>query len=82
MEEPELSAAVISPPTTAPAAPAPAVSAAPAAPAAPAPERELKASAPAFEEKQRYGESVVREILGATFLEEQPHDSGSHPRGD
>ncbi|HEY9423987.1 MAG TPA: hypothetical protein VIP54_04230, partial [Microterricola sp.] len=23
---------------------------------------------------QRYGESVVREILGATFIEEQPHN--------
>ena len=74
VEEPELSAAVITTPTTA--------TAAPAAPVAPAPKREVKTSAPAFEEKQRYGESVVREILGATFLEEQPHDSGSHPRGD
>ncbi len=37
--------------------------------------------APAFGEKQRYGESVVREILGATFLEEQPHDPATRPRG-
>ena len=37
---------------------------------------------PAFAEKQRYGESVVREILGATFLEEQPHDPASRTRGD
>lgn len=37
---------------------------------------------PAFEEKQRYGESVVREILGATFLEEQPHVSAPRSRGE
>jgi DNA polymerase III subunit gamma/tau len=37
---------------------------------------------PAFEEKQRYGESVVREILGATFLEEQPHASAPRSRGE
>jgi DNA polymerase-3 subunit gamma/tau len=37
---------------------------------------------PAFAEKQRYGESVVREILGATFLEEQPHDPAPRTRGD
>ncbi|WP_231382808.1 DNA polymerase III subunit gamma and tau [Cryobacterium sp. MP_M3] len=38
--------------------------------------------APAFAEKQRYGESVVREILGATFLEEQDHIPVSRSRGD
>jgi DNA polymerase-3 subunit gamma/tau len=27
---------------------------------------------PTFQQPQRYGEAVVREILGATFLEEQP----------
>jgi len=32
--------------------------------------------------KQRYGESVVREILGASFIEEQPHDPASRTRGD
>ncbi|WP_174720135.1 DNA polymerase III subunit gamma and tau [Cryobacterium sp. TMT2-15-1] len=37
---------------------------------------------PAFADKQRYGESVVREILGATFLEEQPHDPAPRTRGD
>jgi DNA polymerase-3 subunit gamma/tau len=37
---------------------------------------------PAFAEKQRYGESVVREILGATFLEEQEHIPASRSRGD
>jgi DNA polymerase-3 subunit gamma/tau len=36
-------------------------------------------AAPAFGEKQRYGESVVREVLGATFLEEQPHNSAPRP---
>ncbi len=30
----------------------------------------------AFEKPQRYGEAVVREILGATFIEEQPAPSG------
>jgi DNA polymerase-3 subunit gamma/tau len=37
---------------------------------------------PAFEEKQRYGESVVREVLGATFLEEQPYEPAPRTRGD
>ncbi|MBX0300952.1 DNA polymerase III subunit gamma and tau [Cryobacterium sp. 1639] len=37
---------------------------------------------PAFAEKQRYGEAVVREILGATFIEEQPHDPISRQRND
>ncbi len=30
------------------------------------------ARTPTFQEPQRYGEAVVREILGATFIEEQP----------
>jgi DNA polymerase-3 subunit gamma/tau len=30
----------------------------------------------AFQEPQRYGESVVRELLGATFIEEQPASRG------
>jgi DNA polymerase-3 subunit gamma/tau len=30
------------------------------------------ARTPTFQQPQRYGEAVVREILGATFLEEQP----------
>jgi DNA polymerase-3 subunit gamma/tau len=45
----------------------------------PAPDRPTERSAPAagsrtptFQAPQRYGEAVVREILGATFLEEQP----------
>jgi DNA polymerase-3 subunit gamma/tau len=38
--------------------------------------------APSFEDKQRYGEAVVREILGATFLEEQPHVPAQRSRGD
>ena len=41
------------------------------APVAPLPQqpRGQRPAAPG----QRYGESVVREVLGATFLEEQPH---------
>ena len=39
------------------------------------------ASKPGFSEKQRYGEAVIREILGASFIEEQPHDSTQRPRG-
>jgi len=31
---------------------------------------------PKFQEPQRYGESVVREILGASFIEEQPVQPG------
>jgi DNA polymerase-3 subunit gamma/tau len=61
---------------------APAATAAPAAPAAaqsaPA-QAPRSASSPAagtrtptFQQPQRYGEAVVREILGATFIEEQP----------
>ncbi|MFF1573970.1 DNA polymerase III subunit gamma and tau [Leifsonia sp. NPDC058292] len=48
------------------AAPAAAASARPAASAASSGGR-----TPTFQEPQRYGESVVREILGATFIEEQ-----------
>ena len=33
-------------------------------------------------ERQRYGESVVREILGASFIEEQPHVPRVIPRGE
>jgi DNA polymerase III subunit gamma/tau len=32
--------------------------------------------------RQRYGESVVREILGASFIEEQPYEPRVIPRGD
>jgi len=39
------------------------------------------ANKPGFSEKQRYGEAVIREILGASFIEEQPHDSTQRPRG-
>jgi DNA polymerase-3 subunit gamma/tau len=38
--------------------------------------------APAFSEKQRYGEAVVREILGATFIEEQPYSAAPRTRND
>ena len=31
---------------------------------------------------QRYGEAVVREILNASFIEEQPHVPRVIPRGD
>jgi DNA polymerase-3 subunit gamma/tau len=33
-------------------------------------------SSVAFQEPQRYGEAVVRELLGATFIEEQPASRG------
>jgi DNA polymerase-3 subunit gamma/tau len=39
---------------------------------APTAREERAASSVAFQEPQRYGESVVREILGASFIEEQP----------
>ena len=45
------------------------------APDSQAPERSAPAAGsrtPTFQAPQRYGEAVVREILGATFLEEQP----------
>jgi DNA polymerase-3 subunit gamma/tau len=54
----------------------------PSAAQAPAAKRPARASAPSFAEKQRYGESVVREILGATFLEEQAHEPAVRPRND
>ena len=38
--------------------------------------------APSFAEKQRYGEAVVREILGATFIEEQPYSAAPRTRND
>ncbi|WP_158254146.1 hypothetical protein [Cryobacterium sp. Y50] len=38
--------------------------------------------APSFAEKQRYGEAVVREILGATFIEEQPYTAAPRTRND
>ncbi|TFD66471.1 DNA polymerase III subunit gamma and tau [Cryobacterium ruanii] len=37
---------------------------------------------PSFAEKQRYGEAVVREILGATFIEEQPYTAAPRTRND
>jgi DNA polymerase-3 subunit gamma/tau len=61
---------------------APAATAAPAAPAAAqsAPAQAPRSASspgagtrtPTFQQPQRYGEAVVREILGATFIEEQP----------
>nr|WP_104200168.1 DNA polymerase III subunit gamma and tau [Cryobacterium sp. Y29] len=38
--------------------------------------------APSFATKQRYGEAVVREILGATFIEEQPYTAAPRTRND
>ena len=68
----------------APAAPAPApaapVAQQPTAPAAP-PLRAAPAPTPAGE-NQRYGEAVVREILGASFIEEQPYVQRVIPRGE
>ncbi|ODA89831.1 DNA polymerase III subunit gamma/tau [Leifsonia xyli subsp. xyli] len=57
-------------------APPPPLGSAPAPSTVPAP-RTVRAPStgvrpPAFQAPQRYGEAVVREILGATFLEEQP----------
>ena len=55
--------------------PAPARPAAERPAARQAPERSAPAAGsrtPTFQAPQRYGEAVVREILGATFLEEQP----------
>ena len=47
----------------------------------PQPTQNRAGTRPAFAEKQRYGEAVIREILGATFLEEMAHDSSQRPRG-
>ncbi|RDV45409.1 hypothetical protein DOE76_06100 [Leifsonia sp. ku-ls] len=44
----------------------------PARPARPASAPAAGSRTPTFQQPQRYGEAVVREILGATFLEEQP----------
>lgn len=38
----------------------------------PTPPRPTPSHTPTFQQPQRYGEAVVREVLGATFLEEQP----------
>jgi DNA polymerase-3 subunit gamma/tau len=38
--------------------------------------------APAALDSNRYGEAVVREVLKATFIEEQPHTPRVIPRGD
>ncbi len=46
----------------------------------PAPPRRQIVTPPG--EKQRYGESVVREILGANFIEEQQHTPRVIPRGE
>lgn len=69
--------ATAAPATAAPASTAPASRS--AAPADPAARASRTASAPAsgsrtptFQQPQRYGEAVVREILGATFIEERP----------
>jgi DNA polymerase-3 subunit gamma/tau len=56
-------------PASAPAASTPSSSAAPA-PAAQRSAAATGARTPTFQEPQRYGEAVVRELLGATFIEE------------
>ncbi|MFJ2369581.1 DNA polymerase III subunit gamma and tau [Microbacterium sp. NPDC087665] len=63
-----------SPAAVAPAARAAAPSAAPAvrAPAAPAPR--VTERAPAVGGVQRYGEAVIRQVLGATFVREEPYE--------
>ncbi|GAA0991745.1 DNA polymerase III subunit gamma and tau [Subtercola frigoramans] len=40
---------------------------------------EPRSSGPRFGEKERYGEAVVREILGASFIEERPVAPRSNP---
>jgi len=63
-----------SPAAVAPAARAASPSAAPAvrAPAAPAPR--VTERAPAVGGVQRYGEAVIRQVLGATFVREEPYE--------
>lgn len=78
-EEPPMpdSWATVAPPGEPVAAPAPE----PVRASAPAPERREPAPRPVTrttrsstaDGRQRYGEAVVREILGAQFIEEQPH---------
>jgi len=73
------------PPVAAPAAPTASAAPAPAQPApAAAPAAPLRAAppAPSAGENQRYGEAVVREILGASFIEEQPYVQRVIPRGE
>ena len=49
----------------------------------PAPrQRPVASVAPTTPNDNRYGESVVREILNASFIEEQPHVPRVIPRGD
>lgn len=38
------------------------------------------ARTPAFQQPQRYGEAVIREVLGATFIEEQPATAAERKR--
>ena len=58
-----------------------------AAPATPAAETRKSTLAaprethPALQPRQRYGESVVREILGASFIEEQTIEPAVTPSG-
>ncbi|WP_213816927.1 DNA polymerase III subunit gamma and tau [Glaciihabitans sp. dw_435] len=54
----------------------------PAEPREPEPVRRQLPPPTAPGEKARYGESVVREILSATFIEEQPHIPRVIPRND
>ncbi|GAA4486285.1 DNA polymerase III subunit gamma and tau [Microbacterium panaciterrae] len=65
--EPATVPAAAIPNTPVPAPPAPA----PAAPAAAAPARTPRSGAPGV---QRYGEAVVRQVLGATFLREEAYE--------
>ncbi|WP_285042507.1 DNA polymerase III subunit gamma and tau [Plantibacter sp. LMC-P-059a] len=72
-------------PAAAPAAPAPAASAAPPVAERRQPLVKMRQAPPASAGSHpagdnRYGESVVRELLGATFIEEQPHEPRSGGR--
>ncbi|RIJ56511.1 hypothetical protein DZF99_06025, partial [Clavibacter phaseoli] len=46
---------------------------------APAPAKAATAAAPPSAAPQRYGESVVREILQASFIEEKPVERKARP---
>nr|WP_228507505.1 DNA polymerase III subunit gamma and tau [Plantibacter sp. VKM Ac-2880] len=70
---------------SAPATPAPAASAAPPVAERRQPLVKMRQAPPASAGSHpagdnRYGESVVRELLGATFIEEQPHEPRSGGR--
>ncbi|MGZ0093494.1 hypothetical protein ACW5QP_01210, partial [Microbacterium arborescens] len=72
---PRAPVAVERPMTTAPATTGPAPASPEAAVAAPAPSNGRSNAAPARGGIERYGEAVVRQMLGATFVREEPFTS-------